>query len=84
MMMMFKPGMSCRKAMKVMQAYLDGEVEENVAKKVAKHLNACEDCDKESLVFKKIKASLANRPENVNQEILNSLSAFTQDLVKNK
>jgi len=83
MRMMMRPGgMSCRKALKLMQSYLDGEVEEKLALKVAKHLNACKDCDEESLVYKKIKASLANRPPHVSQDIIDSLTDFTQNLSK--
>ncbi len=79
-MMMFRPGMSCKKMMKVIQSYLDGEVDEKVARKVAKHLNACVDCDEESTVFKNIKKSLANKPEHISPEILSSLTEFTKNI----
>lgn len=63
-----------------MQAYLDGEVDEKTARKVAKHLNSCIDCDEESAVYKNIKNALANKPEHVSPEILTSLTEFTKNI----
>ncbi len=66
--------------MVVMQAYLDGEVDERTAKKVAKHLDSCADCQYESSVYVDIKKSLAQPKIDPDPDVLAALSDFTRNL----
>lgn len=78
----FRPdGMSCDEVMEVLQAYLDGEVDAETARKVAEHLDQCSMCDDESAVFRNIKQSLAARSEPVDPDVMASLRAFGDRLV---
>lgn len=71
---------SCGDIMEVLQAYLDGEVDADEARRVAGHLEACTHCDRESEVYKSIKDSLANRRREVDPEVLAALRQFGEQL----
>lgn len=78
----FRPdGLSCAEVMEVLQAYLDGEVDAETARKVAEHLDRCDMCDDESEVFRNIKHSLASRNEPVDPDVMANLRAFSDRLV---
>ncbi len=72
-------GFTCDEVMNVLQNYLDGEVDLATARKVAVHLEACVDCDTESLVYRRIKASLAHGDHQpVDPSIMSSLERFSE------
>ena len=71
---------SCDEIMKVLQAYLDGEVDVHTARKVAGHLEDCAACSHESAVYERITASLSNRRREIDPEIRAALEAFSRDL----
>ncbi|MGH1491866.1 MAG: anti-sigma factor family protein [Acidimicrobiales bacterium] len=71
---------SCDEIMEVLQAYLDGEVSAEEAKKVASHLADCTECDRESQVYESIKSSLATRRREIDPEILAALRVFGEQL----
>ncbi len=75
------PGPSCDEVMETLQAYLDGEIDDKQAKKVARHLAKCSQCDRESQVYSKIKESLAKRKQPVDPEIMAAIKQFSQDLI---
>ncbi|MDY7102545.1 MAG: zf-HC2 domain-containing protein [Actinomycetota bacterium] len=66
----------CREVMRVLQAYLDGEVDEETARMVAPHLDACRRCGLEAHVYEDIKAALASRAPRVDQATLDRLERF--------
>lgn len=74
-------GPSCEEILEVMQSYLDGETDEETARKVAGHLADCTECDRESEVYKNIKASLAGRRKPVNPEVMDALRQFSDQLL---
>lgn len=76
-----KKGYTCDDVMVVLQSYLDGETDAETARKVAAHLDECEDCDLESSVYKGIKASLASRSEPVDAAVLATLRDFSNRVV---
>ena len=78
---LLRRGMSCTEVVKVLQSYLDGETEPEVARAVARHLGACLHCDQESQVYADIKASLQRRRGDVDPEVLAALRDFSQQLV---
>ena len=44
---------------RVLQAYLDGEVDEGTARRVSAHLHLCRRCGMKAATYRAIKASLA-------------------------
>lgn len=71
-----RKSMTCEQIMEVLQRYLDGEVDESVARKVAAHLDECERCIPEADIYREIKASLAAKSLVVEPSILADLTAF--------
>ena len=75
-------GLTCDEVMVLLQAYLDNECSTpEEARQVAEHLEACEACDRESQVYKDIKASLAARQRPVDPNVMAELRRFSQDLL---
>lgn len=51
--------MGCMRVARVLQAYLDGEVDEATARRVGAHLGVCRRCGMSADTYRAIKASLA-------------------------
>lgn len=51
---------SCREVSRSLQAYLDGQVDEMTARRVARHLDACRRCGLEAEVYSRIKEALGH------------------------
>ena len=51
----------CMEVARVLQAYLDGEVDERTARRVGAHLDVCRRCGMKAETYQAIKASLARR-----------------------
>lgn len=72
--------MTCRRVGETLQAYLDGEVDDLSARRIAHHLENCRRCGMELDVYTEIKASLQRRGGDVNGEALERLRSFGQQL----
>ena len=70
----------CREVGRVLQGYLDGEVEPDFAAKIDAHLEACRDCGLEAETYNRIKSSLARRHPAVDEEAIARLRAFGEEL----
>ena len=68
--------MSCSDVLKVIQSYIDGEIDAETARKVAAHLEHCHPCADEELIYGRIKASLARRRRHVDMDVLDQLMSF--------
>ena len=66
----------CKEVGKVLQSYLDNDIEEGFAAKIAEHLEACKDCGLELETYERIKASLAGKMPEVDPAALARLRAF--------
>jgi anti-sigma factor RsiW len=77
----FRRDLSCDEVMEVLQSHLDGEVDIETARRVARHLHTCSDCDLESETYRRIKLALATTAEPVDPEIMASLHSFSSRLV---
>jgi anti-sigma factor RsiW len=53
--------MSCLRVARVLQSYLDGEIDEITARRVAAHVEDCRRCGLEASVYREIKSALARR-----------------------
>ncbi|MEM7340019.1 MAG: zf-HC2 domain-containing protein [Actinomycetota bacterium] len=74
--------MTCGEVMEVLQAYLDGEVDADQARRIAAHLDRCAACDNEASVFGRIKVSLSTRQRSVDPQILDALTSYSQRLAQ--
>ncbi len=73
--------LSCNAVMELLQSYLDGETDADSARRVAAHLDACNDCDFESTTYRRIKQSLAAAVIPVDPVVLASLRQFSDRVV---
>lgn len=71
---------SCKEAARVLQSYLDREVDEHTARRVARHLEMCRRCGLEAATYTEIKSALSRRARIVDASALERLQAFGEDL----
>ncbi|KUL35437.1 hypothetical protein ADL12_19780 [Streptomyces regalis] len=72
--------MGCAEAVRVLQAYLDGETDEVTARRVVAHLDDCRDCGMEADLYREIKKSLARR-ERPDARAVERLRGFGESLL---
>ncbi len=70
----------CREVGKVLQSYLDGDVEDDFAAKIAGHLEACKDCGLEAETYQQIKTSLAAKMRAVDPDAIARLRTFGAEI----
>jgi len=73
---------TCAEVARVLQSYLDGQVDEVTARRVARHLEACRRCGLEAHTYESIKEALARRKADVDAEALERLLSFGERLVE--
>ncbi len=71
---------TCREATRLLQTYLDGEVEQASADRIRRHLQACRRCGLEAGIYTEIKDTLAHRERTVDEDALARLHAFARHL----
>ncbi len=81
---LFRRGLSCSEVLEVLQSYLDGETDADVARQVAAHLDNCDHCDRESDVYVRIKTSLASKRRTTDPEVLAALTRFGEGLTSKR
>ena len=67
---------SCRETMRVLQSYLDGQVDDVTTRRVGAHLEACRRCGLEAGTYREIKAALARRAGQIDPAAVERLRAF--------
>jgi anti-sigma factor RsiW len=75
---------NCREVGKVLQSYLDNNVEEDFAEKIAEHLEACKECGLEAETYRQIKTTLAGRMPEVDSAAVERLRAFGDQLTSDE
>ena len=75
-----KPEVNCREVGRMLQAYLDNELE-NDTEKVAAHLEVCKRCGLEADTYTKIKKALGNPDAEIDSESIARLRQFGEDLI---
>lgn len=73
---------TCAEIARVLQGYLDGQVDEMTARRVARHLEACRRCGLEAHTYEAIKETLARRRTDVDAAALERLRSFGERLVE--
>lgn len=74
--------MSCREVARVLQSYLDGQVDELTTRRVTAHLDDCRRCGLESHVYQELKQALARRATRVDPSIVERVQAFGRELAE--
>jgi len=72
--------LTCREAAKVLQAYLDGELDDVGARRVSAHLEVCRKCGLDLQVYTAIKAALGRRTVGDDDLAVRRLRSFAEDL----
>lgn len=74
--------LSCREVGRVMQAYLDDELDPGDAPAVEEHLAACRRCGLEGDVYREVKSSLGHlgRHDGAEPEAITRLREFAESL----
>lgn len=80
----FGPGrpMSCRQVGRVLQTYLDDELNGEAARKVVAHLDDCRRCGLEADTYHALKASLQRVPAAAPDEPVARLREFGERLIR--
>ena len=73
---------SCMEVARVLQAYLDGEVDDRTARRVRHHLELCRRCGLEASTYAEIKRALADRRQPVPEDARERLRRFAQDVMQ--
>jgi hypothetical protein len=74
--------LSCRQVGKIIQRFLDAELDEVTTDKMAEHLEDCRRCGMAADVYLEIKASIGRNAPVVPEEALTRLQEFSWDLVR--
>lgn len=75
-----KAEVDCREVGKVLQSYLDNDVDEDFAAKIAVHLEDCKHCGLEAETYQQIKTSLAAKMPAVDPDAVERLRAFGAEI----
>ena len=71
---------NCRELGKVLQSYLDGDLEPDFADKISAHLENCRKCGLDLDTYQQIKDSLAAKLPEVDPEAISRLRQFGNEL----
>ncbi|MEQ8842622.1 MAG: zf-HC2 domain-containing protein [Acidimicrobiales bacterium] len=74
------PEVDCREVGRVLQSYLDDDVDADFAEKIAAHLDACRACGLELTTYRAIKTSLAAKMPAVDAATIERLHAFGAEI----
>ncbi len=72
----------CREVGRVLQSYLDDNVEPGFANKIAVHLDECRKCGLEASIYIQIKESLGQRRPEVDRDAMERLRSFGSKLTE--
>ncbi len=70
---------TCREVARVLQSYLDGEVDDLTARRVARHLEVCRRCGLEASAYAEIKRAMRKRGA-LDQVMVQRLRAFAEEV----
>jgi anti-sigma factor RsiW len=65
---------------RVINGFVDGQVEEGFAAKIAEHLEDCRRCGLDAEVYANIKQSLQSKPPTIDDEAMDRLREFGSKL----
>jgi anti-sigma factor RsiW len=71
---------NCMQVGRKLQSYLDGEIDDLTARRIAAHLTDCRRCGLEAAAYTELKRSLARRAGALQAEPINRLRDFSRRL----
>lgn len=74
---------TCENVGRSLQTYLDGEIDELRARKIARHLDTCLRCGLAADTYMEIKRALRRRGASIPRDALDRLRAFCGQLASN-
>jgi anti-sigma factor RsiW len=72
--------MECMRVNPLLQAYLDGELDEDGAQRVSRHLDACRRCGLAAETFRDIKTAVSRLGDEPDREAVQRLRRFAAEL----
>ncbi len=72
--------MECMRVNPLLQAYLDGELGEDDARRVSRHLDACRRCGLAAETFRDIKAAVSRLGDEPDRDAVQRLRRFAEGL----
>lgn len=75
--------LDCHEVARVMQHYLDDELDRPAARKVAAHLEDCRRCGLEAETYRQLKARLSRFSGPVEPDAVDRLREFVDELTEN-
>jgi anti-sigma factor RsiW len=72
--------LECRRVKPLLQSYLDGHISPEDAVRVSTHLDACRRCGLAAETFREVKAGLARLSEEPDQQAVQRLEGFVDEL----
>ncbi len=74
--------LDCREVARVLQTYLDSELDELTARKVSHHLEDCRRCGLEASTYRELKQRLSIMRRPVDPEVVDRLRDFVDKLTE--
>lgn len=75
-----KGGVTCLQVARILQRYLDDQLDEGAAAQVADHLDECRRCGLDAESYRKVKVALAGRSRPPTPDQVERLTSFVADL----
>ena len=72
----------CKEVGRVLQSYLDGELDELLARRVARHLEVCRRCGMSAETYAEIKRALRRSAGSLPEDAVGRLRAFGEQLAE--
>ncbi|MDP8929430.1 MAG: zf-HC2 domain-containing protein [Actinomycetota bacterium] len=72
----------CREVARVLQSYLDHELDQRTARKVSHHLEDCRRCGLEASTYRELKQRLSDLGQPVDPEVVERLRVFVDKLME--
>ncbi len=76
-----KGGVNCLQVARILQRYLDDQLDERAAAQVASHLDECRRCGLDAESYREVKRALASRAQLPTPRQVERLTAFVAELV---
>lgn len=76
--------LDCRQVARVVQRHIDGELDEDAARRVARHLEMCLRCGLDVRTYEALKRQLAGLQDPVEPETLARLRRFVDELAADR
>ncbi len=75
-------GLDCREVARMLQPYLDGEIDQHTARQVSHHLDDCRRCGLEASTYRELKRRLSDMSRPVDPQVVERLRRFVDELTE--